>query len=89
MTQEQSIEHLTQIFKLMGHPIRLAIIQLLDHEGVMNVGQIVDALGYPQATISQQLAKLKAGDIVRGERQGTNVNYELIDPLVKKVITIL
>ncbi|MBG9982605.1 helix-turn-helix transcriptional regulator [Aerococcaceae bacterium DSM 111020] len=80
---------LVQIFKLMGHPIRLSIIRLLKDEEYLNVGSIVDALELPQATVSQQLAKLKAGNIVTAKRDGTKVRYSLTNEHVVQIIDSL
>ncbi|MBG9984578.1 winged helix-turn-helix transcriptional regulator [Aerococcaceae bacterium DSM 111022] len=80
---------LVQIFKLMGHPIRLSIIRLLKDEEFLNVGSIVDALELPQATVSQQLAKLKAGNIVTAQRDGTKVRYSLTNEHVVHIIETL
>ena len=71
-------EHeLVQIFKLLGHPIRLTIVKLLSDADHMTVGAIVDAVELPQPTVSQQLAKLKAG---------TNVKYSLSNPIVMQIV---
>lgn len=75
-----------QTFKMMGHPIRLEIIKLLHNEGEHKVGDIVDQLDLPQATVSQQLAKLKSGDIVQSQRHGTNVHYWLNSEIAGTVI---
>lgn len=75
-----------QIFKLMGHPIRLSIIVLLNEEDQLNVGAIVEALDLPQATVSQQLSKLKSGNIVTAKRDGTKVLYSLTNPIAIQIV---
>ena len=82
----QHENELVQIFKLLGHPIRLTIVKLLSDADYMTVGAIVDAVELPQPTVSQQLAKLKAGNIVDAERAGTNVKYSLSNPIVMQIV---
>lgn len=86
MTLLDENNELVQIFKLMGHPIRLSIIQLLKDVEYLNVGSIVETLDLPQATVSQQLAKLKAGNIVSAQRDGTKVRYSLVNDAVINII---
>ena len=72
----------------LGHPIRLAIVKGLSlHE--CNVNKIVKSLAVPQSTISQHLGVLKAAKIIRGERRGVKICYQVIDPLVRKILSSL
>lgn len=86
MTHVNNTEDLVSIFKLLGHPIRLSIVLTLMREDHLNVGEIVEELDIPQATVSQQLAKLKAGDIVSSKRDGTRVHYRLTSDAVRKLL---
>ena len=55
----------------------------------LTVGAIVEEVELPQATVSQQLAKLKAGNIVSAERDGTNVRYSLSNATVRKIVDVI
>lgn len=61
---------------LLAHPVRLHILALLSHKPA-TVSQIVAATGRRQPNISQQLAILRAGGLVAGERMGRRVVYRL------------
>jgi DNA-binding transcriptional ArsR family regulator len=77
-----------EILKVLGHPIRLKIVAgLCTHE--CNVKHIWECLGLPQATVSQHLALLKHKGIIEGKREGVEVHYSVINPLAKKLITML
>lgn len=77
-----------EILKVLGHPIRLKIVAgLCTHE--CNVKHIWECLGLPQATVSQHLALLKHKGIIEGKRDGVEVHYSVINPLAKKLITML
>jgi DNA-binding transcriptional ArsR family regulator len=63
------------IFKVLGHPARIAIIQhLLKINGCI-CGDLVEEIGLAQATISQHLKELKKIGIVKGDILGTSVCY--------------
>jgi ArsR family transcriptional regulator len=77
-----------EILKVLGHPIRLKIVAgLCTHE--CNVKHIWECLELPQATVSQHLALLKHKGIIEGKRDGVEVHYSVINPLAKKLITML
>ena len=77
-----------EILKVLGHPIRLKIVAgLCTHE--CNVKHIWECLELPQATVSQHLALLKHKGIIEGKRDGVEVHYSVINPLAKKLITLL
>jgi ArsR family transcriptional regulator len=48
-----------------------------------------DCLGAPQSTISQHLQKLRMAGIIRGTRNGLEVNYQVCDQRVVKLIGML
>jgi ArsR family transcriptional regulator len=77
-----------EILKVLGHPIRLKIVAgLCTRE--CNVKHIWECLGLPQATVSQHLALLKHKGIIEGKRDGVEVHYSVINPLAKKLISLL
>ena len=77
-----------EILKVLGHPIRIKIVAgLCAHE--CNVKHIWECLGLPQATVSQHLALLKHKGIIEGKREGVEVHYSVINPLAKKLISLM
>ncbi|MBJ6723554.1 ArsR/SmtB family transcription factor [Geomesophilobacter sediminis] len=77
-----------EILKVLGHPIRLKIVSGLCTQEC-NVKHIWECLGLPQATVSQHLALLKNKGIIEGTRDGVEVHYSVIHPLVRKLVDVL
>jgi DNA-binding transcriptional ArsR family regulator len=67
------------IFKTLGHPARLAILDVL-RGGEQCVCHLESALGMRQAYLSQQLAVLKEAGLIRDRRDGWNMYYRVIHP---------
>jgi DNA-binding transcriptional ArsR family regulator len=72
-TKEQN--RLAAMMKALGHPARIAILQILVKSQACICGDIVDKLGLAQATISQHLRELKDVGIIKGTIEGTSVCY--------------
>ncbi len=69
------------IFKLLAHPARLAILCAL-RKGEACVCHLEAAMGYRQAYLSQQLAVLRAAGIIEDRREGWNIFYQAAQPAV-------
>lgn len=70
-----------EFFKALAHPVRLAILEHL-RTGEKNVRELQALLDADQSTISQQLARLRAGNLVDTRKDGTTVYYSIRDPLI-------
>jgi len=83
------IKEKANILKAMAHPIRLCIIKgLLEEEGC-NVSRMQGCLDIPQSTLSQHLIKLKDLGILKGVRDGLNINYYVINQDARRIIAAL
>ncbi|MEZ4829268.1 MAG: metalloregulator ArsR/SmtB family transcription factor [Bacteroidia bacterium] len=58
---------LASLAKALGHPARIAILQVLIEEKTCICGDIVDRVPLAQATISQHLKVLKDSGLIHGE----------------------
>lgn len=67
--------------KALGHPARIAILRHLLFAPSCITGDLTEAVGLAQATVSQHLVELKKVGLIRGTVRGTAVNY-CIDPAV-------
>lgn len=72
-TDEQN--KLATLFKILGHPARVAILQYIINQKVCICNDLVDELGLAQATISQHLKELKNIGIIQGTIEGKSVCY--------------
>ena len=68
-------------FKALAHPLRIRLLEVLRH-GARSVQELQAALGLDQATVSQQLAILRAKRVVSTRKEGTTVRYAASDPRV-------
>lgn len=82
----ETVDTAAAMLKCIGHPVRLAIIELLDRIGEQNVTSIYEALGIEQAVASQHLNLMRDKGILASRRDGVNVFYRIDDPRVPRVI---
>ncbi|KIN63909.1 ArsR family transcriptional regulator [Sulfitobacter noctilucicola] len=69
--------NLADLAKALAHPARLQILQLLrDTPGCIG-GDIVEAIGLAQSTVSEHLRILKKAGIIKGEISGPRTCYAL------------
>ena len=81
------LERVAPMIRAAAHPLRLRILDFLDHEGEpCSVGHIVDACGTSQAFVSQQLRILKDQGILSCRRQGNSVLYEIANRAILHLV---
>ena len=81
----ETIEASAALFKVLAHPTRVAILQLL-RDGEACVCHLEAILGVRQAYLSQQLAVLREAGLITGRREGWNVYYDITYP---EIFTVL
>ena len=74
-------------FRALAHPIRIRILETLG-TGERSVQELQSALDLEQPVVSQQLAVLRAKNIVIARKVGTTVRYALSDPLITKLLSV-
>ena len=67
-----------QLLKLMAHPVRLQILEVLRCEDEC-VCHLSAATGKSQPYISQQLALMRNAGLIVDRKEGNNVYYGLVD----------
>ena len=76
----ETLERVTPIIRNVAHPLRLRILDYLDHAGEpRTVTEITKAAGASQAIVSQQLRILKDTGVLTAKREGNFVLYDLAD----------
>jgi DNA-binding transcriptional ArsR family regulator len=68
----------TALLRTLGNEDRLLLLCELSH-GELNVGELSERTGIVQPTLSQQLAVLRAQDLVSTRRDGKQVYYAVAD----------
>jgi ArsR family transcriptional regulator len=72
-------------FKALAHPIRIRLLEVLV-KGDRSVQDLQEALGLEQPVVSQQLAVLRANNIVSARKEGNSVRYSVRDPLIGELL---
>jgi DNA-binding transcriptional ArsR family regulator len=81
-------EFKASIFQALGHPTRIAIVEIL-RDGELPAGAIIERLGLEQANASQHLAVLRTKHIVNGRKEGNQVFYSVRDRILIEVLDIM
>jgi DNA-binding transcriptional ArsR family regulator len=87
--KEKEFSREAEIFKALGHPIRLKIVYGLLRVGGCNVKNMQECLGLHQATVSQHLIHLKGKGIITSTRQGLEMIYTVTDSWAKCIMDII
>ncbi len=79
--RKQILEARAEVFKALGHPSRLAIVDMLasGERCVCELNEFIDA---DMSTVSRHLAVLKNAGILSSEKRGNQVFYELECPCI-------
>ena len=80
-----SLDAAGELLRALAAPVRIAIVLQLRESGRC-VHELVGALGVTQPLISQHLRVLKSAGVVRGERNGREVLYELVDDHLSHIV---
>jgi DNA-binding transcriptional ArsR family regulator len=85
MSAEELQAFKAAFFRALSHPVRIRILELLVG-GDRSVHELQEALGVDQPVVSQQLAVLRANNIVSWKKQGVSVRYAVRDPLIGNLL---
>lgn len=91
----QKQQDLAELFKALGHPARIAIMDILSRKPHCMCGNITDELPLAQSTVSQHLKALKNAGLIKGEIEGPRMCYclseygsiqfsQLISPIIEQ-----
>ncbi len=86
LPDKKKLEKAAYIFKTIAHPTRLAVIELLDKNGPMNVNELMGVTGCEQSLLSHHLANMKIKGLLKAERNGQNIYYSLREMSLVEVV---
>lgn len=81
MQTRRDIEDQARIFKALGHPSRLAMVDALG-DGERCVCELRELVGADMSTVSKHLSLLRDAGVVCHEKRGNQVFYSLAMPCV-------
>ncbi len=76
-SRRQYIEAQAAVFKALGHPSRLLMVDAL-RSGEKCVCELQVLVGDDMSTVSRHLAVLREAGIVEREKKGVNIYYRLV-----------
>ena len=77
-----------EMFKALGHPLRLRIINELS-KGPIHVSELADRLEVAQPVVSQQLRILRSAHLVSSETVAGRAVYRIIEPHLLEMLGCL
>lgn len=83
--KHESLLKLAELFKILGDPTRLKIVELL-LENEMCVNHIAETMGMGQSAISHQLRVLRQARLVTYRKEGKTAYYSLNDDHVEGLV---
>lgn len=85
----ESIEKAAAMLKAIAHPVRIAIVGVLEDGKKLTVTEIHRLLGIEQATASHHLVILKDRGVLASKREGKNTWYYLKHENLKTILTCI
>jgi len=76
LTVEQ-LDNAAEILKAIAHPMRMAIIELLEKGRMLTVTELHELLSIEQSSTSHHLGILKSKGVLASKRKGKNTFYFL------------
>ena len=80
-TSPATLRHQARVFKALGHATRLFMVLELGR-GERCVCELQELIGSDMSTVSKHLSVLREAGLVRDERRGSQVFYNLTAPCV-------
>ena len=84
----EHFESVARLFEVLADPTRLSILYLLKQEPSY-VQEIVEKTGLKQPNVSKQLALMYDAGLVGRERNGNQIRYSILDPLVFELCNLV
>jgi ArsR family transcriptional regulator, arsenate/arsenite/antimonite-responsive transcriptional repressor len=73
------------LFKALGHPARLAILNFLAGTNTCFTGDISNELPLGRTTVNQHLDELKKSGLIQGHIAGSKTNYCINPSVIQKL----
>lgn len=73
------------VFKALGDPVRVRIVEMLSVNGEMCVCKIMEELSMTQPAVSHHLAALKNAGLVHPRKEGQWIHYSLCKDAISDV----
>jgi len=71
------LTELSNVLKILGHPLRLKVLLLLKENGEMCVCELLPLLDVTQPNLSQHLSIMRLGGLLENTKVGNTIRYRL------------
>jgi len=85
----ESLKRAAEILKILAHPQRLRIIEVLEREQEVPVHILTEETGFPQAVVSQHLNQMRRAGLLTAERRGKEMWYSITDPRALSILNCI
>lgn len=89
VVRESDPERVAELLKVLAHPIRLRILNLLSQYRELNVMSIQEQVAISQSLISHHLIKMNDKGVLTKIRGGKEIYYSLADPMLADCFSLL
>ncbi|GAB4398707.1 MAG: hypothetical protein OHK0053_17810 [Microscillaceae bacterium] len=79
----------SEILKAIAHPTRLKVLEALETHKRLTVNELMRITDTSQSLLSNHLIKMKDKGILKSERDGKNIYYELADEHLLNIFTCM
>jgi DNA-binding transcriptional ArsR family regulator len=83
------LERAAETLKMLAHPQRLRIIEILEREQEVPVYALIEETGFPQAVVSQHLNQMRRIGLLTSRRQGKEMWYSITDPRALSILNCI
>ena len=85
----ESLQKAAETLKMLAHPQRLRLIEILERENDMPVHVLMEETGFPQAVVSQHLNQMRRIGLLSAERRGKEMWYSITDPRALSILNCI
>lgn len=86
---EANTRRLSELLKVLAHPIRLKIVNSLSQHRELNVSTIEKQVSISQSSVSHHLIKMNDKGILTSVRRSKEIYYSLTDPTLADWLTLM
>ena len=83
----EKLMRVAKILKVISHPVRLEILEVLEEEDTLDVTTLRESIGIEveQSMLSHHLIKMRDNNIIQSYKKGKNIYYSIVDRQVLKI----
>jgi ArsR family transcriptional regulator len=83
------LEQTAERFRLLSDPTRLRLLNELDQQDELPVGELAERAGVGISNTSKHLHQLEREGLVAKRRQGTTIYYRIADPTLSELCDLV